>query len=85
VLNEYRPTRRELVGAAAAVSLLRPGIALAGTRAPTVFSRPVGRLAGNSAELPVSWPFVLAGVQWSGPAGARIELRARARDGRWSR
>ena len=85
VLNEYRPTRRELVGAAAAVSLLRPGIALAGTRTPTVFSRPVGRLAGSSAELPVSWPFVLAGVQWSGAAGARIELRARARDGRWSR
>ena len=29
--------------------------------------------------------FVLAGVQWSAPAAARIELRARGGGGRWSR
>jgi N-acetylmuramoyl-L-alanine amidase len=84
----YRPTRRELVGAAAAASLLRPAVGIAAQRAtaPTVFSRELGLVEGTAPPLAAPRPFLLAGVQWSGPAGARIELRAQAGgSGAWSR
>jgi 5-hydroxyisourate hydrolase-like protein (transthyretin family) len=91
-VSEFRPTRRELIGAAAAASLLGPGAALAreGGRVagpvavPEVFARTLGTLSAASPELASARPFVLAGVEWSGPTTARIELRARALGGKWS-
>jgi N-acetylmuramoyl-L-alanine amidase len=83
---EFRPTRREFVGAAAAVSLLGPGRALARSSAadaPDVFAFRLGGVSGVSPSV-TAGRFVLAGVEWSGPEHARIELRARAPDGRWS-
>ena len=82
---EFRPTRRELVGAAAAVSLIGPARALARSDAdaPEVFALPLGAVSGASPQVSVA-RFVLAGVEWSGPEGARIELRARTPGGRWS-
>jgi N-acetylmuramoyl-L-alanine amidase-like protein len=44
-----------------------------------------GRLSGESGELNLARPFVLAGVEWAGPQDVRIELRARAPGGRWTR
>ena len=90
-------TRRTLLrrfAGAGAISLLTPGSALAaaGGRARAaggsrgqVFSLSVGSFTGESAVLTPSAPFVLAGVQWDGPPGARIQLRARSADGVWSR
>jgi hypothetical protein len=83
-------TRRALLGgmaAAGAASLVRPaaGLAQAALPAgPNVFSSAVGTLWGRSRPILAARAFALAGVEWSGPAGARIELRAQARDGRWS-
>jgi hypothetical protein len=48
-----------------------------------VFSRWIGRLAGESAVVRAPRRFALAGVQWSAPAAARIELRTRTRGGPW--
>ena len=50
-----------------------------------MFSHWVGAVAGRSGEVAVPLPFTLAGVQWEGPRAVRIELRARARGGAWSR
>jgi len=75
------------VAGAGAAGLLSPSLGLAGAvgdRA-SVFSRWVGTVTGSSGEIPASRPFKLAGVEWSSPVPARIELRARARGGRWSR
>jgi hypothetical protein len=69
-------------GAAAAGLLLRPGAAAA--LASPVFTETVGRVAGDSAPRPAASRFVLAGVEWSGPARSHLWLRARRRDGRWS-
>jgi hypothetical protein len=52
--------------------------------AAAVFTRRVGGLSGASPALPAGRPFVLAGVQWTGPPGARIEMRARDAGGSWS-
>ena len=83
-------TRRTvLTGAAAAgaTSLIAPAATVADVlgRRRAVFSRWVGELRGESGVLAAPRRFVLVGVQWTGPAGARIELRARASDGPWSR
>ena len=52
---------------------------------PVVFSKWVGAVAGRSGELAAPHPFALAGVEWATPRAARIELRARAHGGSWSR
>jgi hypothetical protein len=84
-------TRRALLGSAAAaagaVSLGRPagGLASALDLRPGVFSRWVGSLRGNSAVLAAPRRFAMVGVEWTGPAGARIELRTRASGREWGR
>ncbi len=83
-MSTPRPTRRQLLGAAAAASLLAPGDGLAAALAPSVFSMEIGHLTGSTGELAGRWRFVLAGVEWSGPRAARIEMRVRARTGGWS-
>ena len=83
-------TRRAVLRGAAvagAASLARPaaGLGLAG-KAPGVFSRTVGSLAGESGAIAAPQSFALVGVQWTAPQQATIELRTRrAGDGAWSR
>jgi N-acetylmuramoyl-L-alanine amidase len=80
-------TRRVLLGRVAAVgaaSLLAPELARAATSSSAVYSRWVGRLAGDSAPIVAPRRFALVGIEWSGPAGPHIELRARGADRRWS-
>jgi hypothetical protein len=80
-------TRRTALGGAAlagAGTLLSPVAGLAaGLQRSRVFSRWVGTVRGESAVLTAPRRFALAGVQWSGPAMARIELRVRRRGGTW--
>jgi hypothetical protein len=82
-------TRRTLLGsatAAGAAGLLGSPSALARAGQPgRVFSQRLGRVAGISPVIDAGRPFVLAGVQWDAPQAAAIEMRARRRDGRWSR
>ncbi len=96
-MSEQAPriTRRTMLGGAAAAGagvLLGP-VAGAAARMPRpsaddefasgrVFGRSVGRV-GGSALVIAPRRFALAGVQWSGDEHARIELRARCRDGAW--
>lgn len=81
-------TRRALLtgaAAAGAVCLVRPPTAIASLLGrPRVFARSVGALTGESAPIRPPRRFALAGIQWSGPPTARIELRAQAPDGQWS-
>src|SRR5205807_9809600 len=42
-------------------------------------------LSGSSPPIDAPQRFALAGVEWAGPRGARIELRARAAPGNWTR
>ncbi|HLH66378.1 MAG TPA: N-acetylmuramoyl-L-alanine amidase [Solirubrobacteraceae bacterium] len=85
-----RVSRRDvLAGAAAATTglLLAAPAAMASERRRAqarLVSVDVGPLSGACAPIPLA-PFALAGVQWRGAAAARIQLRARALDGRWSR
>ena len=85
-----RLTRRGLLGGlagAGAAGLLgrsAAGAAELGPQ-PSVFSRWVGTVTGRSGELVAPHPFTLAGVEWAAPRSVRIELRARARGGAWSR
>jgi hypothetical protein len=76
-----------LGGAAAAAGagvLTGPAGALARDAAGApVFGRRLGSVAGVSSAVAAGRRFVLAGVQWLGPATARIELRARPFGGRW--
>jgi hypothetical protein len=74
------------MAAAGATSLARPvaGLAEMLDPSPGVTSRWVGRLAGTSPPIDAPRTFALAGVEWAGPAGARIELRARPAGGRWT-
>ncbi len=79
-----RLTRRAVLRGAAvagAAALVRPaaGLARDGSSA-AVFSRWVGALAAGreSAPIAASRPFSLVGVEWAGPAAARIELRTRS-------
>ena len=83
-------TRRALLGGAAAAGtglLLGPVAgALAGRRpGDRVWGHWVGGLAGESPALQAPRRFALAGVQWSSPMGAAIEIRTRTHDGQWSR
>jgi len=83
-------TRRGLLGGlagagAAGVLGRSASVASALGGRPSVFSHWVGTVSGRSGELAAPHRFTLAGVQWSAPRGARIELRARARGGAWSR
>ncbi len=87
-------TRRTvLAGAAAAgaAGLVSPAAGLADAlerpshRQSSIFSRWVGAVAGESSELAAPRRFALLGVQWDGPADARIELRVRAHTGKWCR
>ncbi len=76
------------MAAAGAASLARPVAGLAEMLDPAlgVASRWVGSLAGVSPSIAAPRAFALAGVEWAGPPGARIELRARqGADGRWTR
>ncbi len=84
-----RLTRRDVLSGAAAVGVgaaIAPSAALAKGRASgRVFSVAVGRLAaGTSPAITAGRRFVLAGIQWTAPAAAQIELRARSSGGRWS-
>jgi N-acetylmuramoyl-L-alanine amidase-like protein len=84
-----RFTRRDVLSGAAAVGVgaaIAPGAALArGRDGGAVFSRDVGDVAGNSTVITAGRRFVLAGIQWIGPATASIEMRARRARGPWSR
>jgi hypothetical protein len=84
-----RFTRRSVIASAAAAgtaSILRPAAGFARAAAPPpVFSRWIGSVDRGTRELPAPRPFTLVGVQWSGPRGARIELRTRPASGPWSR
>jgi len=89
-------TRRTALGGAAAAGagiLLGP-VGSAAARAPAsrsgsgpagrVFGRWIGGLDGQSGVIEAPARFALAGVQWSRARGSvRIELRTRARGGRW--
>ena len=83
-------TRRSLlaVGAGALASrLVRPRSALAriaGPRQPSVEARWVGQLTPEPRTIELTRVADLLGVQWRGPDDARIELRFRTADGRWS-
>jgi hypothetical protein len=82
-------TRRRLLGgvaAAGAASLVRSPVGFARAEQPgrRISSLSVGSLRGESPPLRAPQTFELAGVQWSGPAEAAIELRARAPAGSWS-
>jgi N-acetylmuramoyl-L-alanine amidase len=83
-------TRRTLIGGAAAAgaaTLARPVGGLGAILDPGagVTSRRLGSLAGTSAPIAAPRQFSLAGVQWAGPRGARIELRAHLVTGGWTR
>lgn len=84
-----RLSRRDVLSGAAAVGVgaaIAPAAALARDQGSArVFSIAVGRLAaGMSPAIAPGRRFVLAGIQWTHPAAAQIELRARARGGSWS-
>lgn len=84
-----RLSRRDVLSGAAAVGVgaaIAPAAALARDRGSArVFSIAVGRLAGGiSPVIAAGRRFVLAGIQWAGPAAPHVELRARLAGGRWS-
>jgi N-acetylmuramoyl-L-alanine amidase-like protein len=84
-----RLTRRDVLSGAAAVGVgaaIAPSAALAKGRASgRVFSIAVGKLAaGTSPAITAGRRFVLAGIQWTDPVAAEIQLRARRSGGRWS-
>jgi hypothetical protein len=66
-----------------AVTLLPAGVAVAGRRRRTVSQRWIGSLRGEAAAVRAPGGAVLVGVQWKGPARARIDLRALAAHGDW--
>lgn len=81
-------TRRAALAGAAATGagvLIAPAAALGRpVDDGRVFSHRLGTLVGASPVITAARPFVMAGLQWSGPAAAQIQVRARAGDGRWS-
>jgi N-acetylmuramoyl-L-alanine amidase len=86
---DRRLTRRHVLGGAAAVAgaglLAGPAVVLG--REPGaggVFRRDLVALNGVSPPIGPGHRFVMAGVEWRGPATARIELRARRVGGAWS-
>jgi hypothetical protein len=82
-----RFTRRDVLGGVAVASagvLIGPAAAPADEPQPgRVFSRWLGSLSGQTPVLQAARGFALAGVQWTAPVAARIELRTRARSGAW--
>ncbi len=80
-------TRRDVLGglaAAGAGALLASAAATAAAMPARRLSRlRVGAVDGLSPVLAPGRAFVLAGVQWSSPTAARIELRSRFRGGAW--
>jgi hypothetical protein len=86
-----RLTRRSLLAAGAgalAGGLVRPGgvlAALAGPPQPVRSERWVGALPAAGRAIELSRNADLVGVQWGGPAQARVELRFRGSGGGWSR
>jgi hypothetical protein len=82
-----RITRRAVLRGAAvagATALVVPDVGLARPASPAgVFSRDVGALSGQTAPIVAPRAFTLVGVEWSGPAAPRIELRTR-NPGGWS-
>ncbi len=89
VTEAPRLTRRDVLSGAAAVGIgaaIAPSAALArGRGSGRVFTVAVGRLAaGTSPAIAAGRRFVLAGIQWSQPVSASVQLRARRHGGRWS-
>jgi N-acetylmuramoyl-L-alanine amidase len=86
-----RLTRRSLLAAGAgalAGGLARPAgvlAALAGPPQPVRSERWVGELPAGGQTIELSRNADLVGVEWSGPAQGRVELRFRGHGGRWSR
>ncbi len=91
-------TRRTLLAGAGAATAIGPSLAVVGVGAligapdagadasrDAVFAAWIGALTGESPALAIERRFALVGVSWEGPAGARIDLRARMPDGAWSR
>jgi hypothetical protein len=90
--GERRLTRRDVLSGAAAAGaglLIGPAAARAAgdhgaDAGGRVFSRAVGRLrAGETVVVTPGRRFCLAGVRWSAPADAHLQLRTRRRDGSW--
>jgi hypothetical protein len=92
--HRHRLTRRAVLESAAAAGagmLLRPAASVAATATSSaspavsgrVFGRSLGSVAGVSAPIDPGRGFVLAGIRWSTPRTARIELRARIRGAAW--
>ena len=82
-------TRRTLLGSALVAGaglMLGPVAATAAAerRGGRVFARWVGHVDGVSPVIETGRRFALAGVQWSLPEQARIELRTRVAGGAWS-
>jgi hypothetical protein len=90
-MHAHRLTRRSLLAAGAgalAGGLVRPGGALAvlaGPPQPVRSERWIGELPAAGQTIELSHNADLVGVQWGGPAQARVELRFRVPGGRWSR
>jgi N-acetylmuramoyl-L-alanine amidase-like protein len=88
VVLGVRLTRRSLLTAlagAGAAGLLRPRPTLAALPPVRVFDMWVGDLAAGTTTLTSPTRFDLVGVEWSGPPGARIELRTQTAPGKWGR
>jgi hypothetical protein len=89
-MSARRITRRSLLAASAgamAGGLLRPRAALAllsGPGAPTLTQRWLGQLSPAGVSVELGQPADLVGLEWRAPAGARVWLRFRDRQGRWS-
>jgi hypothetical protein len=83
-------SRRSLLAATAgavAGGLTRPGgvlAALAGPAQPTLQEHWVGALPAGGLTVGLTRSTDLVGVEWRAPADARVELRFRGHDGRWS-
>src|SRR5271166_544356 len=88
-MSGHRLTRRSLLASVAGVAaggLLRPGRALAldTPSSPELEERWVGALSSQARTVELVRVADLLGVEWQGPAGARVELRFRDGEGRWS-
>ena len=90
-MSAHRLTRRSLLASVAGVAaggLLRPGRALAAldpSPAPVLEGRWVGALSSRPRTVELAGVADLLGVEWQGPARARVELRFRDGEGSWSR
>ncbi len=89
-MSTRRITRRSLLAASAGVitgGLLRPRSALAllsGPSAPALTERWLGELSPAGVSVELTQPVDLVGLEWRAPAGTRVWLRFRDREGLWS-